>query len=361
LTVAPLAAADIAAIDHVWQCVLATGRLPAASLLVRERLVRQVARIELPSGPAFAKAMSFPRTKDKLRYALRALPSTREAAMLALVRGLGLPCPDVLGVHAARRGLLPFRSLLVLRALDVGVERGDAVQRLCARAAIAARLADHGLLHTDLNPDNFVPLVDGRLAVIDVQSMQRSRDRRQAKAEMAARLLAEAGDLPPLVAREVLAAAGLVAINDERVLAMATDLMAAWLRTRARRCLQGSTEFEVHRIGLVGVEHRHRGDLPPGRWIDAGRDGLVVWLGQRALEIVERSAPVFVALRRSRLPLGRGCSLFVRSSLEGSAVAAARTAASTAFARHRWLFARGARPALVELQRLRQLQTEPLR
>lgn len=361
MTAEPLTQADRAAIEDVWQCVLATGRLPAAAGTVRDRLVRQVARIELPSGGAFAKGMSFPRKKDKLRYALRSLPAVREASMLAAVRAAGLPCPEVLAVRTERRGLLPFRSLLVLRALDVGDEEGDASVRLGSRAMVAVRLADCGLLHPDLNPDNFLPLRDGRLAVLDVQSMQRTRAAASAKRAMAARLLCECTELQPLVARDVLVKAGLVPAADDEVLRAAREIAADWLCTRARRCLQSSTEFSRRRNGLFAVEHCRRSLPAQTRWLDRDERALHVWLGQRVLEVVERSQPVFLGLEHSGLPFSRSGSLLVAEDVSGEAITTARARCLQALQQHRWLHGGGERPQLVELQRLRDLQRQPLR
>ena len=73
----------------------------------------------LEKGRAFFKVMAFPRAKDRLRYLLRSLPGTHEARMLGRVAVAGIPCPQVLAVRSARRLGMPYRSLLVLRALPV--------------------------------------------------------------------------------------------------------------------------------------------------------------------------------------------------------------------------------------------------
>lgn len=343
---------DCAAVGRLWQDFVATGRL-AAGEVVRERLVRTVARVQLPTMVVYCKAMAFPRWKDRVRYAFRALPAEREAAMLLRVRNASVPCPTVVAVRTLRRGLLPFRSLLVLRALDTAEERErDPRRRLLARAQIAARLADAGLLHPDLNPDNFVPLADGSLAVIDVQSMRESTDANASKRAMAARLLAETSDLAPERARDALAEAGLVPAADSRVLREAAELSAQWLRSRARRCLQTSTEFE-RRAGLLAIEHAHRGPRPDGSWLEGGPDFLGAWLGQRLQFLVDGAAPLFAALRRPRGPFGAH-ALWVPSSLDEAQARAAIAAAVAARRQHAWWLGEGEAPALTELQRLRE-------
>lgn len=343
---------DCAAVGRLWQDFVATGRIEGGEA-VRERLVRQVVRVPLPTMVVYCKAMAFPRWKDRLRYAFRALPAEREAAMLERVRKASVPCPVVVAVRTLRRGLLPSRSLLVLRALDTGAERErDPHLRLLARARLAARLADAGLLHPDLNPDNFVPLADGSLAVIDVQSMRTSDDANASKRAMAARLLAETADLAPERARDALAEAGLVPAGDAGVLREAASMSAAWLRSRARRCLQTSTEFE-RRAGLLAVEHAHRGPRPEGRWLVGGPELLEAWLGQRVRFLVDGQAPPFAALRRPRGPFGAH-ALWVPSALDEVAARAAIAAAAAARRQHAWWLGEGEAPSLVELQRLRE-------
>lgn len=343
---------DCAAVGRIWKDFVATGRLGVGEA-VRQRLVRTVARVQLPTMVAYCKAMAFPRWKDRMRYALRALPAEAEARMLERVRQASVPCPAIVAVRTLRRFLLPSRSLLVLRALDTGEERErDPTRRLFARARIAARLADAGLLHPDLNPDNFVPLADGSLAVIDVQSMRASDDANASKRAMAARLLAETADLAPERARDVLAEARLVPAGDEGVLREASAMSAAWLRSRARRCLQTSTEFE-RRAGLLAIEHAHRGPRPDGRWLAGGPELFDAWLGQRVRFLVDGVAPPFAALRRPRGPFGAH-ALWVPSALDEVAARAAIEAAAAARKQHAWWLGEGPAPSLVELQRLRE-------
>ena len=56
-----LRAEDAAVVADWWREVVATGTLPAGVEPVVGRLVRQVGRAQLPSGPVFVKVMAFPR------------------------------------------------------------------------------------------------------------------------------------------------------------------------------------------------------------------------------------------------------------------------------------------------------------
>jgi hypothetical protein len=279
---------DAGVLGRWWQEVLATGGLPADVVPVQSRLVRAVGRGELPSGPVFVKVMAFPRAKDRLRYCARPLPAAHEAAMLAVVAAAGIPCPEVVAVRTARRGLLPFRSLLVLRALPVVADSRTAAEQTGEQAALAQHLLRAGVHHRDLNRGNFVRLRDGRLAVLDLQSARRGSDKASTRRLLAARLLSECEPAIWTDAGTALVASGLIAAAELPAVGLAAgQLLARWRRTRLRRCLQESSEFE-RRIHWCGIEHRQRGELPPGRWVTGARRRLrAAWLGQRRLQLAD--------------------------------------------------------------------------
>ena len=307
--------ADREMVDRWWQTFVATGQLPKELALVQQRLVRAVHRGSLPSGDVYVKVMAFPRGKDRLRYAVRALPARHEAAMLRATAAAGIPCPEVIAVRTARRWSLPFRSMLVLRALPAAP--GDVAPRASLRdeAAIAARLLAAGIVHPDLHGDNFVPLRDGRLAVIDMQSARRCRASRRHRFACAVKLLqhraattAEANDA--LLGSGLLDRAGDVDLARRR----AADAQRHFVQKRILRCLSESTEFS-RQLRWWGVEHRIRGELPGGRWLRGRKVDLRrAWLGQRALQVVEQRVPVFPAFARNWWWLGGGAALYVPAS-----------------------------------------------
>ena len=262
---------------------------------MHQRLIRAVGRGDLPSGPAFVKLMTFPRPKDRLRYALRSLPAVHEARMLAAVAAAGIPCPAVLAAFAARRGFLPATSMLVLRALPVAASAGPSApdELLRERAVLGARLLAAGIVHRDLNSANFVRLADGRLAVLDLQSASIChRPARFHAVGIAARLLRDVDDPDSPGAAAAMLDSGLLA--DAAAVDLARQRAAvdarAFVTGRIRRCLGESTEF-TRRLRATGIEHRRRGDLPAGRWIRGGRELRRCWIGQRALEVFENRSP----------------------------------------------------------------------
>lgn len=336
---------DDAVLAAWWGEHVATGRLPAAATVVQQRLVRAVGRAELPSGPVFLKVMAFPRAKDRLRYLCRALPAAHEAAMLAAVAAAGIPCPGVVGIRTLRRRLLPHRSMLVLRALPVAPSTRTWTEQLAAQARIGVALLAAGIVHGDLNLGNFVTLADGNLAVLDLQSARRGAASARARLDIAARLLGEhvfAGHLPVAAGVPVLRAAGLLTTDAEAV--AVADLAARrhhlWLRGRIRRCLQESTEYS-RAIRWNGIEHRHRGELPPGRWHAGARAVLRrAWLGQRALQVREGRVPRLPAFFAGWPWLPCRSAVYVPDSFRGGTVQTELQVLSEGFERHRQLLDR---------------------
>jgi hypothetical protein len=307
--------ADAAVLDAWWRTFVATGRLPAELPVVQARWIRAVHRGELPSGPVFVKVMTFPRGKDRLRYLLRALPGAHEARLLTAAAAAGLPGPEVVAVRTQRRWLLPHRSLLVLRALAPAPGEQPPLERLGDEADLARRLLAAGIVHRDLHGDNSLRCVDGRLAVLDLQSADlraAGRMPRRLWVAAAARLWRGRLDLPRDDVAAVFRARGLLAAPAEAAAAhaQAEREHMAWLRSRIARCRQSSTEF-VRRLGWRGIEYRRRGDLPPGRWLTGGRRLLRCWIGDRAAAVLTGCAPTFFALRTTWWWLGGGCNLYV--------------------------------------------------
>lgn len=317
--------ADRAVLDAWWQTFVGTGRLPDQLSLVQGRLVRTVHRGELPSGPVFVKAMTFPRGKDRLRYLLRALPGAHEAAMLRLLAAAGVPCPEVVDVRTARRFGLPWRSLLVLRALPVVEETASPADRLADEAKLAARLLSLGVEHHDLHTGNFVRTADGRLAVLDLQSARRSASAGTPKARLsaAARLVRDA-TANESVLLEALRAGGIVREDAEArwVVLQRHAERLRHLRSRAHRCLTESTGY-TWRLRWNGREFRRRGELGPGRWVWGGRRLRRAWIGCCALQQAGRPAPDFRALFQNWWWLGGRCALYVPLSLDASRLEAA--------------------------------------
>lgn len=334
-----LSAADQAVLDRWWQTFVATGCLPSDLALVQGRLVRAVHRGALPSGEVFVKVMTFPRAKDRLRYACRALPAEHEARLLRAAAAAGVACPAVVAVRTGRRAGLPSRSLLVLRALPVAAFQGEPGERLAEAAAVAVRLLAAGIEHRDLHDGNFVRLADGTLAVLDLQSASvrgRPRTDRAARVAAAARLVRDLdrdGD-------ERLAAAlqqgGLVRAADELTdvwrRAAADRARHRW--SRVRRCLGETTEF-TREIGWLGVMHRQRGALPAGRWWPGNRALRRAWLGQRARHLFEGCSPPFPAFFRKWWWLGGRSALYVPDPCSEVWIDAEVRAATDAFERYR--------------------------
>lgn len=327
--------ADTAVVDRWWAQFRGAGVLPDDLTLVQGRLVRAVHRGELPSGPVFVKTMTFPRAKDRLRYLIRPLPLRHEAAMLAAVAGAGLPVPAVLACRTARRWGVPFRAMLVLRALPVAQVAPAPPEQLRRAAGLTRRLLQAGIRHRDLHAGNFVALADGGMAVLDLQSASRVAAGVPTAAERigaAARLCREW--LPAAWVAAALVDGGLLGSADEvaAAVALAGRERRDYAVGRVRRCLGTSTDF-VRRIGLAGVTYERRGGLPPGRWLAPDRDGLAVWLGQRVRHLDDGLPPLFPAFfRRWWWPAGMG-SLYLPASHGEDPVAAAVAEAKSGYAR----------------------------
>lgn len=318
------AATDDAVVDRWWRAFVADGRLPPELAPVQTRLIRGVHRGELPSGLVHVKTMAFPRAKDRLRYAFRALPAAHEAAMLRALAHAGVVVPEVVAVRTLRAGLLPRRSLLVLRTLPVAAaESAPPAERLREQAALAARMLAAGVAHGDLHDGNFVRLVDGRLAVLDLQSARllgpRQATARRTRVRLAAKLLQ---DRPAADAGAVVAG-GLLRDDAERreAEAQAAAQAAAFARGRVARCAAESTEFtrEWH---WWGCEHRRRGALGEARWVDVGPRAHAAWRGQRVRELAGARDLPFLGCRR-RWPWLAGAQLLVRADVAAADVPAA--------------------------------------
>jgi hypothetical protein len=284
--------ADRETLGRWWRwCLEHPGALPPDVEPVHVRLVRAVGSGCLPdAGPVHLKVMSFPRAKDRLRYLPRALPAVHEATVLAAVRAAGLPCPDVIAARGARHRLLPRLSLLVTRTLPAAPRpvAADEVVR------IAAALAAAGVFHPDLHPGNLLPLADGGVAVLDLQSA-RLRGAPLGAADrtaMAARLLADAAVEPPALVRAgLLAPASLAAAQ-----AQAGEVRRRMLVRRIRRCMRTSTEFETRRR-WNGALHWRRGAAGLGT-LHGGSELVRWWLGDRAREVLDGAPPVLSGLFR---------------------------------------------------------------
>lgn len=309
--------ADDSVLHRWWHGFVATGQVPADLQPVQGRLIRLVHRGELPSGLVHVKTMTFPRKKDRLRYAFRALPARHEASMLQLARAAGIPCPEVVAAYTCRRFGLPHRSMLVLRSLPLPSEPDVAAcRRLDEEIALAQRLLAVGIYHRDLHSENFVLDATGQLNVLDMQSASRIRpDQIAPKAvrlAVAGRLLRDRGEAERAAALPTMRQCGLLLTDAEcnSVISRANSQARHYQHVRIRRCLMNSTEFE-RRPRWNGIEYRLRGELPDGRWWPGGPALRKAWIGQRVRHIQQGVVPMFAAFFQKWWWLGGGAALYV--------------------------------------------------
>jgi hypothetical protein len=291
-----LSAADRAQLAG-WTAALraAPGRVPEGLAPVQVRLIRAVCRATLPdAGEVFVKWMAFPRRRDRFRYWLRRLPACHEARMLIHARRRHIPCPRVLWAAGERTVLgAPRFSLLVTAALPAAA---TVPPGLAACARLAASLAAARIYHGDLTRANFLSLLAGGEAVVDLQS---ARARRRPlsvweRRAMAAKLLSEAW--PELESPVAVVDAGLIdAAALPAACRRARRLRLALAGRRIARCLRESTEFAVQRSLRGKLVQRRR--LPPGgTWLAGGRELVRWWIGDRTREVLHADAPVLAAL-----------------------------------------------------------------
>ena len=273
------------------ECTRHPGQLPAGFEMVQARLVRAVGRGEHPElGTVYAKVMGFPRFRDRLRYIHRDLPAIHEAKMIERVHAVGVDASQVVAASGCRRFGVPQVSVLITRALD-----GDEVVAWPAAVDVAARLADHGVFHPDLNRGNFIGLRGGGVAVLDLQSARAtdrslSRDRRR---RMAAKLLLEFGADADL---DTIGAAGLVALDELSAVQADTERLAAEaFDRRVGRCLTTSTDFVVERHWFGKLHRRRAHPVAIGDCVPHPR-ARELWIGDRACELQAGTAPILAAM-----------------------------------------------------------------
>lgn len=295
-----LAEEDLRQIDAWWEeIVRAPGRLPDGVSLVLSRLVRVVGRGALPSGvEVYLKLMGFPRAKDKLRYLVRALPAVHEASILRYLGTTDIRVPEVMAARGLRRRGLPHACALVTRALPV-VERELQPDPVLD---VVFALRDAGVFHPDLHSDNFLPLEDGAVGVLDMQSARRRRvipleDTTRMLVTLVAHRAYQGADVQPWC--EALRVRG----YDEQSVGRIRDL-AVKVNTRSRcdwmqRCLKESTQFTV-RPGVFRTRYERRAMAETGVWVEGGTEMFRYWMGDRALEILAGATPVLAALDRPR-------------------------------------------------------------
>lgn len=330
-----MSAADDQVVDRWWAAFVRDGRVPDDLEHVQGRLIRAVHRGALPSGAVFVKTMTFPRAKDRLRYAFRALPAAHEAAMLRATAAAGIPCPEVVAVRTRRRFGLPHRSMLVIRALDVAADADPAEQRAADEVRLAMRLLQAGIRHRDLHGENFVRMRSGQLAVLDLQSVSISGVDRQPSAEVrfatAARLLRDRSDVAVAAALAAMRDCGMLRSEPEvaSVMVRMEAERAHYEQSRIRRCLQTSTEFE-RTVRWSGVRYRRRDADRDGRWIRGGAELREAWIGQRVRQLREGSAPPFAAFFQKWWWLGGGAALYVPRTCSDERIEAEVRTASAA-------------------------------
>ena len=298
---------DVRQLEDWWaQCWARPGQLPAGLVKVQQKIVRAVGHGQLPhAGSVYAKAMWFVRAKDKLRYALRALPGVHEAGMLGVVSKAQIPCPQVLLVRGRRVMGVPRLSLLVVADLHPAT----AAAKPRAMMDVAARLVAAGVYHEDLNPGNFLLLESGDTAILDLQSSrQKPTIGRRDRLRMAAKLLSHL-EAPETHLGDVVES-GLLSQHDAP-LVLDTIAEMRWRRklSRIRRCFKESTLFTVDWQWNGTMFRRRRaanGDTNGGTWVEGGEELIRYWIGDRSQEVLGDSAPVLGCLfRRSALLPGK--------------------------------------------------------
>lgn len=288
-------------------------------MVVRSRLIRRVGRGELPDlGPAYVKLMAFPRFRDRVRYAVRPLPAVHEARMFALVqeRVPDVATPPVLAWLGERSLCGPRLSVLVTAALPLSEPPIE--PELPRVVRLAHRLADAGVFHPDLHGANTPVLDDGRLALLDLQSV-RARRRplgRRARMRMAEKLAAPGHEGVAAAVAE----GGLVDARDAAALeGRARRRALGEIDRRIRRCLTNSTAFRVRR-GLAATTYERRGIGEQREVRRGGAELLAAWIGDRVCEVLGGSEPLFGALVRDRLWLGGRCHLYIPRSTDPEVV-----------------------------------------
>ena len=278
-------------------CRKRPGDLPVGVEPVQSRRIRRVGRVTLRDGrSAYLKVMAFPRAKDRLRYLLRRLPAEAEAANLRRLAAAGIPCPPVLAVAADRQLGLPRLSILLTEALPTAEGPPD----FAAVAALAARLADLGCYHPDLNPGNFLHSADGGVAVLDLQSVRfvagsLPEDLRLA---MAVRLVAEIGR-GHTAPEQTLVQAGLIpSARAAEVPARAARMLKREQMRWIDRCLQDSSDF-CRRRCWNGSWFVRRAAGEPGPLLQEGGDEVLeLWVGDRVREVWDGQPALLSALFR---------------------------------------------------------------
>ncbi len=325
--------------EWVRSCAVSPGALPPGVEHVQSRLIRAVGRGEIPSvGTAFVKVMGFPRGKDRLRYVHRTLPGRHEAQVLDIVaaRAPGLPVPEVLAWAGSRSfGCVPRVSVLVTRGLEVDAEAP--VPDLAARIAAARQLCDAGVEHGDLHPDNFVRLVDGRTAALDLQSASVHAGSLGVGARL--RVVAKLIESEDGSAVDAAVDGGLLRATEREVACHhVARLRVQTIDRRVRRCLQESSEF-VRNIGVAAVRHARRGSPAESALVRLpARDALPLWIGDRVLEVIDGRVPLLTGIVRPLVPrCGVRPALLLASDEAAARAEAARPELLAAFERYRAL------------------------
>ena len=234
------------------------GALPEGAEIVSERILRRVFCCTLDDGrEVFAKQHLFPALRVRLRYALRASPTRREAGRLAAAAERGLRVPAVVAERSQRGLLGPRLAVLVTEALPACGAASHA-----ERLAATEQLAELGIEHPDLHPDNVLRLEGGGLGFLDFQSVRMHAGRVSGaplvrmRAKAAGAALAELG----LAELRSLLSAQLGRAEVEATLAALERLRAGELASRRRHALRTSSRFVRERLGIWSWRVRLRGE-----------------------------------------------------------------------------------------------------